>query len=143
MSVTLNTFLKAHKLGLCYTILFGVVARQLTYREGLESWTQNPDGMGDNGAATTATPRPITSAEEDALLKQFFAEVSEVERDNEVNRFLSSFHVHIILISCSRLCKLLLLSLFGYVFKCVTIVCLWNELINIKYTYLKPETDFF
>nr|GMD64858.1 J domain-containing protein spf31-like [Ipomoea batatas] len=49
--------------------------------------------MGDNGAATTATPRPITSAEEDALLKQFFAEVSEVERDNEVNRFLSSFHL--------------------------------------------------
>nr|GLL43245.1 dnaJ homolog subfamily C member 8 [Ipomoea trifida] len=50
--------------------------------------------MGDNGAATTATPRPITSAEEDALLKQFFAEVSEVERDNEVNRILSCFKLN-------------------------------------------------
>ncbi|XP_031112276.1 J domain-containing protein spf31 [Ipomoea triloba] len=50
--------------------------------------------MGDNGAATTATPRPITSADEDALLKQFFAEVSEVERDNEVNRILSCFKLN-------------------------------------------------
>ncbi|XP_019199239.1 PREDICTED: dnaJ homolog subfamily C member 8 [Ipomoea nil] len=50
--------------------------------------------MGDNGAATTATPRPTTSTDEDALLKQFFAEVSEVERDNEVNRILSCFKLN-------------------------------------------------
>lgn len=38
--------------------------------------------MGDNAAT------PTTSAvDNDLLLKQFFAEVSEVERDNEVARF--------------------------------------------------------
>lgn len=36
--------------------------------------------MGDNSGATY-------TAADDLLLKQFFAEVSEVERDNEVNRF--------------------------------------------------------
>lgn len=36
--------------------------------------------MGDNSGANY-------TAADDLLLKQFFAEVSEVERDNEVNRF--------------------------------------------------------
>ncbi|RAL45963.1 hypothetical protein DM860_006117 [Cuscuta australis] len=50
--------------------------------------------MGDAGAASAATPRPTTTADEDALLKQFFAEVSEVERENEVSRILSCFKLN-------------------------------------------------
>ncbi|XP_073054831.1 J domain-containing protein spf31-like [Primulina eburnea] len=34
------------------------------------------------------------AADEDRLLKQFFSEVSEVERDNEVNRILSCFKLN-------------------------------------------------
>ncbi|KAL2536034.1 Chaperone DnaJ-domain superfamily protein [Forsythia ovata] len=43
--------------------------------------------MGDNSGATS-------TAADDLLLKQFFAEVSEVERDNEVNRILSCFKLN-------------------------------------------------
>ncbi|OIT26653.1 PREDICTED: J domain-containing protein spf31 isoform X1 [Nicotiana attenuata] len=52
--------------------------------------------MGENSSVTAAPPPPRgkSSAEEDALLKQFFAEVSEVERDNEVNRILSCFKLN-------------------------------------------------
>ncbi|XP_019242466.1 PREDICTED: J domain-containing protein spf31-like [Nicotiana attenuata] len=50
--------------------------------------------MGDNSATTTAPSPAKTAAVEDALLKQFFAEVSEVERDNEVNRILSCFKLN-------------------------------------------------
>lgn len=39
--------------------------------------------MGDVSGATSSA----TAANDDLLLKKFFAEVSEVERDNEVNRF--------------------------------------------------------
>ncbi|KAH0660783.1 hypothetical protein KY289_029531 [Solanum tuberosum] len=52
--------------------------------------------MGEN-SSVTAAPSPSlekTSAIEDALLKQFFAEVSEVERDNEVIRILSCFKLN-------------------------------------------------
>ncbi|KZV55727.1 J domain-containing protein spf31 [Dorcoceras hygrometricum] len=42
--------------------------------------------MGDASAAP--------AADEDLLLKQFFSEVSEVERDNEVNRILSCFKLN-------------------------------------------------
>ncbi|KAL0370239.1 UNVERIFIED_CONTAM: DnaJsubfamily C member 8 [Sesamum angustifolium] len=44
--------------------------------------------MGDNSGITSST------ADDDHLLKQFFAEVSEVERDNEVNRILSCFKLN-------------------------------------------------
>ncbi|KAK4369601.1 hypothetical protein RND71_013393 [Anisodus tanguticus] len=47
--------------------------------------------MGDNSDAPSAAK---IAAQEDALLKQFFAEVSEVERDNEVNRILSCFKLN-------------------------------------------------
>ncbi|CAH9115496.1 unnamed protein product [Cuscuta epithymum] len=52
--------------------------------------------MGDKGAAVAvAIPPPTsTAADEDALLKQFFAEVSEVERENEVHRILSCFKLN-------------------------------------------------
>ncbi|XP_070033703.1 uncharacterized protein [Nicotiana tomentosiformis] len=52
--------------------------------------------MGENSSVTATPPPPPgkSSAEEDALLKQFFAEVSEVERDNEVNRILSCFKLN-------------------------------------------------
>ncbi|XP_009758748.1 uncharacterized protein [Nicotiana sylvestris] len=52
--------------------------------------------MGENSSVTAAPPPPRgkSSAEEDALLKQFFAELSEVERDNEVNRILSCFKLN-------------------------------------------------
>lgn len=54
--------------------------------------------MGENSSVTAAPPPPRgkSSAEEDALLKQFFAELSEVERDNEVNRSspFSLSHTH-------------------------------------------------
>ncbi|KAL3850249.1 hypothetical protein ACJIZ3_012131 [Penstemon smallii] len=43
--------------------------------------------MGDNSGATA-------SANDDLLLKKFFAEVGEVERDNEVNRILSCFKLN-------------------------------------------------
>ncbi|XP_022872226.1 J domain-containing protein spf31-like [Olea europaea var. sylvestris] len=43
--------------------------------------------MGDNSGANY-------TAADDLLLKQFFAEVSEVERDNEVNRILSCFKLN-------------------------------------------------
>uniref|UniRef100_A0A3Q7FGL8 Uncharacterized protein n=1 Tax=Solanum lycopersicum TaxID=4081 RepID=A0A3Q7FGL8_SOLLC len=45
--------------------------------------------MGDNSATITAPLLVKIATQEDALLKQFFAEVSEVERSNEVNRFAS------------------------------------------------------
>lgn len=48
-----------------------------------------PFSMGDNGDTTTAPSAEKIAAQEDALLRQFFAEVSEVERDNEVHRFTS------------------------------------------------------
>lgn len=54
--------------------------------------------MGDNSATTTAPSPAKTAAVEDALLKQFFAEVSEVERDNEVNRFISSINLLLVVI---------------------------------------------
>ncbi|KAK4441344.1 DnaJsubfamily C member 8 [Sesamum alatum] len=44
--------------------------------------------MGDNSGTTSST------ADDDQLLKQFFAEVSEVERDNEVSRILSCFKLN-------------------------------------------------
>ncbi|KAL0460842.1 UNVERIFIED_CONTAM: DnaJsubfamily C member 8 [Sesamum latifolium] len=44
--------------------------------------------MGDNSGTTSST------RDDDHLLKQFFAEVSEVERDNEVNRILSCFKLN-------------------------------------------------
>lgn len=47
--------------------------------------------MGDDGAAAAAAGK---SASDDYLLKQFFAEVSEVERDNEVVRILSCFKLN-------------------------------------------------
>ncbi|MCD7457936.1 hypothetical protein HAX54_036590 [Datura stramonium] len=52
--------------------------------------------MGENSSVTAETPPPSakTSAIGDALLKQFFAEVSEVERDNEVIRILSCFKLN-------------------------------------------------
>ncbi|XP_012858795.1 PREDICTED: J domain-containing protein spf31-like [Erythranthe guttata] len=52
--------------------------------------------MGDNSGTTSSANRPAaaTSADEDLLLKNFFAEVSEVERDNEVNRILSCFKLN-------------------------------------------------
>ncbi|WMV56259.1 hypothetical protein MTR67_049644 [Solanum verrucosum] len=50
--------------------------------------------MGDNSDTTTAPSPAKIAAQEDALLKQFFAEVSEVERDNEVNRILSCFKLN-------------------------------------------------
>ncbi|CAI9781379.1 unnamed protein product [Fraxinus pennsylvanica] len=43
--------------------------------------------MGDNSRANS-------TAADDLLLKQFFAEVGEVERDNEVNRILSCFKLN-------------------------------------------------
>ena len=64
--------------------------------------------MGDNSDTATAPSPAKIAAQEDALLKQFFAEVSEVERDNEVNRFASlslSRYLHmetfIMLINCN------------------------------------------
>ncbi|KAL2240027.1 UNVERIFIED_CONTAM: J domain-containing protein spf31 [Sesamum indicum] len=48
--------------------------------------------MGDNSGTTSSTA--ASTADEDYLLKQFFAEVSEVERDNEVNRILSCFKLN-------------------------------------------------
>ncbi|PIN00636.1 putative molecular chaperone (DnaJ superfamily) [Handroanthus impetiginosus] len=52
--------------------------------------------MGDNrGITSSASAAAVASpAEDDLLLKQFFAEVSEVERDNEVNRILSCFKLN-------------------------------------------------
>ncbi|KAL7084750.1 hypothetical protein ACP275_14G240200 [Erythranthe tilingii] len=52
--------------------------------------------MGDNSGTTSSANRPAaaTTADEDLLLKKFFAEVSEVERDNEVNRILSCFKLN-------------------------------------------------
>ncbi|CAN4099042.1 unnamed protein product [Withania somnifera] len=52
--------------------------------------------MGENSSVTAAPPPPSAkaSAVDDALLKQFFAEVSEVERDNEVIRILSCFKLN-------------------------------------------------
>lgn len=44
--------------------------------------------MGDNSGATS-------TAADDLLLKQFFAEVSEVERENEVSRFFYFFFLRI------------------------------------------------
>ncbi|XP_059314941.1 J domain-containing protein spf31-like [Lycium ferocissimum] len=48
--------------------------------------------MGDNNSDTPSAAK--IAAQEDALLKQFFAEVSEVERNNEVNRILSCFKLN-------------------------------------------------
>ncbi|KAF3662296.1 putative serine/threonine-protein kinase-like [Capsicum annuum] len=53
--------------------------------------------MGENSSFTAAAPpppSPKSAAIDDALLKQFFAEVSEVERDNEVIRILSCFKLN-------------------------------------------------
>ncbi|KAL6563700.1 hypothetical protein OROGR_002659 [Orobanche gracilis] len=46
--------------------------------------------MGDISGTTSSA----TTADDDLLLKKFFAEVSEVERDNEVNRILSCFKLN-------------------------------------------------
>ncbi|KAG8371104.1 hypothetical protein BUALT_Bualt13G0052100 [Buddleja alternifolia] len=52
--------------------------------------------MGDiSGTTSSATAAAAAStADEDLLLKKFFAEVGEVERDNEVNRILSCFKLN-------------------------------------------------
>ena len=41
-----------------------------------------------------ALRQAMAESAEDALLKEFFADVSEVERDNEVLRFVASHHFY-------------------------------------------------
>ncbi|XP_057782061.1 J domain-containing protein spf31 [Salvia miltiorrhiza] len=51
--------------------------------------------MGDFSEATSsAAAAAASAANDDLLLKKFFAEVSEVERDNEVSRILSCFKLN-------------------------------------------------
>ncbi|KAL8483461.1 hypothetical protein ACS0TY_026229 [Phlomoides rotata] len=50
--------------------------------------------MGDISGTTSSSAAAPSTAEDDLLLKQFFAEVSEVERDNEVTRILSCFKLN-------------------------------------------------
>ncbi|KAG6432745.1 hypothetical protein SASPL_104331 [Salvia splendens] len=51
--------------------------------------------MGDVSEATSSAAAAAASAlNDDLLLKKFFAEVSEVERDNEVSRILSCFKLN-------------------------------------------------
>ncbi|XP_051143811.1 J domain-containing protein spf31 [Andrographis paniculata] len=52
--------------------------------------------MGENSGTTSSAKVALaaSTADEDQLLKQFFSEVSEVERDNEVLRILSCFKLN-------------------------------------------------
>ncbi|XP_047975144.1 J domain-containing protein spf31-like [Salvia hispanica] len=50
--------------------------------------------MGDVSEATSSAAAAAASALNDDLLKKFFSEVSEVERDNEVSRILSCFKLN-------------------------------------------------
>ena len=56
----------------------------------LQTQTQRSFFMGEANKSTS-------TAEEDLLLKTFFAEVSEVERDNEVIRSLSSLSLNFVI----------------------------------------------
>ncbi|XP_010916532.1 J domain-containing protein spf31 [Elaeis guineensis] len=51
-------------------------------------------GQGEKAKAELAIPMATAETEEDLLLKSFLAEVSEVERDNEVIRILSCFKLN-------------------------------------------------
>lgn len=78
--------------------------------------------MGDNGATpTTAT------IDEDLLLKQFFAEVSEVERDNEVSRLEFSFSLSQLVVLCLHMyVKIILLFLLYILFVLIFVPFLYS-----------------
>lgn len=56
------------------------------------------------------------STDDDLLLKNFFAEVSEVERDNEVLRFFSlslSLQLYMVICRVNEFCIFLVSGIFG------------------------------